>query len=213
MELVIETATAAWNVVVALTNSTATGGAGNGKWKESLIGLQQQILESLLGCKKEALTIPGASASVSVLLQQLFVSIVTQLCDALEWNKASKLVLEAFVHVPPALQKPLWRLRVIVMSKQGKNVLDGIQKMIAGAGKNDLPLQARVYAVLARASASDKQQLDAYRKAVDILTEGGDLERWSLSFYYTKHLNFPQRVIFSIFLIDIFYAYSVRKGI
>jgi hypothetical protein len=131
--------------------------------------------------------------------------------------------MEAFQHVPPALQRPLWRLRVIVMSKQGKNVigtgsipshvvveltacfapvpanaterffyfvsfhikghsyhiflalyvisfsshlmnsftfcptcpvLDGVQKMIAGEGKKDFSLQARVYSILARASKS-----------------------------------------------------------
>lgn len=36
---------------------------------------------------------------------------------------ASRLVMEAFKHVPIPLQKPLWRLRVSIMSKQGKNVL------------------------------------------------------------------------------------------
>ena len=36
---------------------------------------------------------------------------------------ASRLVMEAFKHVPVSLQKPLWRLRVGIMSKQGKNVL------------------------------------------------------------------------------------------
>jgi hypothetical protein len=72
VELVIDTATTAWNVIVALTNSS---GSSDGKWKESLIHLQQQILDSLLLCKKEAQTLPSASAAVSVLLQQLFVSI------------------------------------------------------------------------------------------------------------------------------------------
>lgn len=172
VELIIEAASNGWNVMrVALESRSSDRTAVDGEIKKNVIlNLQFQILESLLGCKEEAGTIVGALSALSVLLQQMYVSMVTQLADSLEWTKASNLVMEAFQHVPGAMQKPLWRLRVIIMSKQGKNVLDGIQKMIAGDGKKDLALQARVYSILARASSTGRQQLDAYRKTIELLS-------------------------------------------
>ena len=171
VELVIEAATTGWNVIrVALESQSMDGMAEGGEtYKNSILTLQFQILESLLGCKENVETSGDTSSGLFVLLQQMYVSMVTQLLDSEEWTKASKLVMEAFQHVPAALQKSLWKLRVIIMSKQGKNVLDGIQKMIAGDGKRDLALQARVYSILARASSTGRQQLDAYRKTIELL--------------------------------------------
>ncbi len=57
------------------------------------------------------------------------------------------------------------------MSKQGKSVADGLQKLKEGPAV----MQAQVYTILARNSSSPKQQLDAYLKAVDLLE--GDMAR------------------------------------
>ena len=51
------------------------------------------------------------------------------------------------------------------MSKKGKSVLDGLQKL----KEDDPKLQAQVFAILARASTDSRQQLEAYMKAVEIL--------------------------------------------
>ena len=108
----------------------------------SLAALQRQIVDVLLHHKQDAAAAGGATAAaLPVLLQQFFVAVVTRLCGTAQWGKASRAIAEAFQHVPAALQKPLWRLRVIALSKQGKNVLDGIQKMVAGAGAKDPSLQ------------------------------------------------------------------------
>jgi len=115
----------------------------------SLAALQRQIVDVLLRHKKDAADAGGATAAaLPSLLQQFYVAMVTRLCETAQWGKASKAIAEAFMHVPPALQRPLWRLRVIALSKQGKNVLDGIQKMISGAGAKDPSLQVISRALL-----------------------------------------------------------------
>ena len=49
------------------------------------------------------------------------------------------------------------------MSKRGKSVLDGLQKL----KENNPRLQANVMGILARASADQKLQLESYMKAID----------------------------------------------
>ena len=152
--------------------------SNNASIHASLATLQRQILDLLLACKKDAADAGGSVATtLPVLLQQYYMAVIARLCDTSQWSKASKAITEAFLNVPVALQKPLWRLRVVALSKQGKNVLDGIQKMISGGGAKDPSLQARVYAILARASSLPKQQLDAYRKTIELLTESDSIER------------------------------------
>ena len=152
--------------------------SNNASIHASLATLQRQILDLLLACKKDAADAGGAVATtLPVLLQQYYMAVIARLCDTAQWSKASKAITEAFLNVPVALQKPLWRLRVVALSKQGKNVMDGIQKMISGGGAKDPSLQARVYAILARASSLPKQQLDAYRKTIELLTESDSIER------------------------------------
>ena len=100
-----------------------------------------------------------------LLRQQFYLSMIEGTAVNNEWDDVLDLVFEAFDNVSVALQKPLWRWRVIVLSKKGKNVLDGIQKMKEG----DSSLQAKVYATLARASTNPKQQIEAYQKTIEIL--------------------------------------------
>ena len=92
--------------------------------------------------------------------------------DVEDWNGGLESVNEAFLHIPPELQRPLWQRRVVFMSKLGKGVLDGMQKM----KESDPVLQARVWAILARAASSTKQQMSAYVQAMDSLN--GRFERF-----------------------------------
>ena len=89
------------------------------------------MLKSLLSFKGEAYTTSSSTSSststssapeLAVLLQQMYVSMLTQYCSLKEWEKAGKLLAEAFQSIPPALHKPMWRLRMILMSKQGKDI-------------------------------------------------------------------------------------------
>jgi hypothetical protein len=94
------------------------------------------MLKSLLSFKLEAYTTStstystyssstSSSSSVhdlAVLLQQMYVSIIAQYCSLNEWDKAGKLLAEAFQSIPAALHKPMWRLRMMLMSKQGKDI-------------------------------------------------------------------------------------------
>lgn len=54
------------------------------------------------------------------------------------------------------------------MSKKGKNVLDGIQKLKEG----DPSLQAQVFGILARASNNAQQQQESYQKAIEVSKTG-----------------------------------------
>ena len=48
--------------------------------------------------------------------------------DAEDWKNGLDTVDEAFQYVPSALQKPLWNVRVIFLSKVGGNVAEGLAK-------------------------------------------------------------------------------------
>jgi hypothetical protein len=78
------------------------------------------MLKSLLSFKQETYT--SSVPDLAVLLQQMYVSMIAQYCSLKEWDKAGKLLAEAFQSIPSALHKPMWRLRMILMSKQGKDI-------------------------------------------------------------------------------------------
>jgi hypothetical protein len=78
------------------------------------------MLKSLLSFKQEAYT--SSVPDLTVLLQQMYVSMIAQYCSLNEWDRAGKLLVEAFQSIPAALHKPIWRLRMILMSKQGKDI-------------------------------------------------------------------------------------------
>lgn len=155
-ELLVEAAVSAWNASMHLIDSPAA--------RHSLLLLQRQIIESLLTVREE-------NMEAASLKQQFYMALIECMSFDGDWDAVLELVFEAFDNVPPKLQKPLWKWRVVALSKKGKNVLDGIQKLKEG----DPSLQARVYGILARASADPKQQLEAYRKTIEIL--GEDIER------------------------------------
>jgi hypothetical protein len=102
--------------------------------------------------------------AVDKLRQQFFLAMIEGYANMHDWDAALKTVLEAFTYVSTALQKPLWQWRVITLSKKGKNVLDGIQKL----KESDPSLQAQVFGILARASSNVQQQQESYQKAIEV---------------------------------------------
>ena len=157
-DCVIEAGICAWNVSLHMVEVTDV--------RESLMRLQRQIIESLLPISKEVDDDRGWEVC-----QQMYVSMIDEESQILDWDAALKLVLEAFAQLPQSMHKPLWKWRVVVMSKKGKNVLDSLQKM----KESDKSLQARVFGILARSASNPKQQLEAYHQAAEILA--GDILR------------------------------------
>jgi hypothetical protein len=151
-DLVVAAAIDGWNISKDLVEVDVKS------VRRSLFTLQRQIVDTIL-------QVASGEAMAPTLLQQFYLAITSQYCAEQDWPAALKVVLEAFEYVPPELQKPLWRWRVVVMSKLGKNVLDGIQKL----KEDDPSLQARVYSILARASPSAAVQLNGYSKCVESL--------------------------------------------
>jgi len=162
-DLVIAAAVEAWNASIALLDTA------NSAVRQSLSSLHRQFIDALLKLKGKPEG--GDAAAVGPLLQNFYLALIGAFAAGLEWDSALAVVNEAFQSVPAALQKPLWKWRVVVMSKKGKDVMASLSKLKEG----DASLQARVYATLARAASAPQQQLDAYRKTVEILKD--DMER------------------------------------
>jgi hypothetical protein len=156
--LVVAAASNAWNTTIPLVDFP--------ELRKRLFDLQRVIVNNLLQCKG-----PVVIKQVMVLRQQFYLAMIEGCANIFDWDGALKLVLEAFDCVSSELQKPLWQWRVISMSKKGKNVLDGLQKL----KESDPSLQAQVFIILARSSNNPKQQLESYMRAVEILRE--DMER------------------------------------
>lgn len=162
-QLVVDAATNAWNICTPLIDLS--------NLRDRQYSIQRRIIDDLNECKGAD---PVIRAAVDKLRQQFYLAMIEGFANVHDWDSALKSVLEAFNHVSTALQKPLWQWRVITLSKKGKNVLDGIQKLKEG----DPSLQAQVYGILARASSNPQQQLESYLKAIEVLSVGlGQMER------------------------------------
>ena len=147
-DLVLNAAQHLWNVALPLSTSTISR-------KQIFPFVKQALLElSHAGVQSK----PEFRISMYILLFECY-------ADVEDWNGGLDAVNEAFSHIPASFQRPLWQRRVVFMSKLGKGVLDGMQKM----KESDPVLQARVWAILARAASSTKQQMSAYIQAIDSL--------------------------------------------
>jgi len=149
--LIVAGASNAWNVSFAMVSDSSVS--------KSLMNLYKQILSNLNFCT--------SNSKVGEIKLQFYSAIIDIYTQDYQWDLAAEVILEAFEKVPTEYHKPLWQRRIIVMSKRGKNVLDAIQKLKEG----DVSLQARVYAILARASSNPKQQAEAFYKAIDVLKD------------------------------------------
>lgn len=125
-DLIAAAAADGWNIALCLVTTQST------KIRNHLLTLQRQIVDTLLTC-------PSKMEEAVQLKQQYYLAMVHERSLEENWEAAHALVQEAFENVPTHLQKPLWRWRVIVMSKLGKNVLDGLAKL----KENDPSLQVR----------------------------------------------------------------------
>ncbi|RHY31090.1 hypothetical protein DYB32_003765 [Aphanomyces invadans] len=98
------------------------------------------------------------------------VDFVCALLDVYEeqqaWEAGLSTVEAAFAVIPTPAQRPLWRYRVVFMSKLGKSVQDGFAKM----KENDVLLQARVSKRIAVSTTDPGAQYKALYRAVKDLT-------------------------------------------
>ncbi len=137
-----------WNIALPLTTSTIS---------------RKQIFPFIKAALSE-LKHAGVSKNPEFRVN-LFILLFECYTDVEDWSGGLEAVNDAFTQIPPHLQRPLWQQRVVFMSKLGKGVLDGMQKM----KESDPVLQARVWAILARAASSMKQQMSAYVQAINSL--------------------------------------------
>jgi hypothetical protein len=175
-DIVLSSAIDAWNVMLQLIEDLGHSKIIPGSPIASLISLQKSIIESLVACKTPEPLDDNESGEhqdhpIDIVKQQFYLAVIEEYANAGDWNSAMSIVNKSFENTPSSLQKPLWKWRVIVMSKKGKSVLDGLQKLKEG----DPALQARVYAILARSASKPRHQLDAYVKCIDILK--ADIQR------------------------------------
>lgn len=154
-ELIITSAINGWNVSIDIIDAITV--------RTSFASLITQVISLLLTCKANTDT-------MDLLKLQLYLALIEGQAQDCRWGDALSTVLEAFDNVPSPLQKPLWKWRVVAMSKKGRSVLDGLQKL----KESNISLQARVYVNLARASSNPKQQIEAYSKALDILQKSSE---------------------------------------
>jgi len=146
--LVLQAVQYLWNIALPLTTSTIS---------------RKQIFPFIKAALSE-LSQAGVSKAPEFRVD-LFILLFECYTDAEDWSGGLDAVNDAFIQIPAHLQRSLWQRRVVFMSKLGKSVLDGMQKM----KESDPVLQARVWAILARAASSTKQQLTAYVQAIDSL--------------------------------------------
>jgi len=87
--------------------------------------------------------------------------------DTGRWDEIHQMLNEAFAAIPTSHHRRLWALRMLALSRQGKNVLVAMGKMKETQAK----AQAGIWLVLANASKRQADQLNAYMKATEILQD------------------------------------------
>jgi lipopolysaccharide biosynthesis regulator YciM len=97
----------------------------------------------------------------------LYSSLFDCYSDVGQWDDIHAMLGEAFAAVPSLCHRRLWALRMLALSRQGKNVAVAMGKMKESQAK----AQASIWIVLARASSKKTDQLDAFTNAIRILQE------------------------------------------
>merc|ERR1711920_302471 len=148
MALAVSGATNLWNVAMPLMHSAET---------------RQILIEPLHRATRALAAVRWQEDP------QFFVSLYASLFDCYsdtgQWDKIHEMLNEAFPVIPPSCQRRLWALRMLALSRQGKNVVVAMGKMKESQAKP----QAMIWLVLANASSKQADQLDAYTKAIEIL--------------------------------------------
>ncbi|CAD7938432.1 unnamed protein product [Amoebophrya sp. A25] len=101
------------------------------------------------------------------LLLALYAAIFSVYADLEDWSKIQLVLNAAFKIVPLEFQRKLWALRMVALSKQGKNVQVAMGKM----KESQATAQANIWIILAHSAVKPLEQLEAYNKAVDILSK------------------------------------------
>jgi hypothetical protein len=107
----------------------------------------------------------GESRQCQIILQSIYLSMITSLVLKKEYDRCLKLIVAAFEVIDQDLQKDLWPARVICMSRKGLNVLDGLQKL----KEKDPLLQGRVLILFARATKDLGTKFSVFMQAIDML--------------------------------------------
>merc|ERR1719440_2429712 len=82
-----------------------------------------------------------------------------------QWDSIQRMLNEAFSVVPSRSHRRLWALRMLALSRQGRDVVVAMGKM----KETQANAQANIWMVLAHAAAKREDQLIAYQKAAEIL--------------------------------------------
>ena len=98
---------------------------------------------------------------------QLLIALYTLLFDIMseelqDWGRINEVLSEAFSIVPAEFQRKLWAFRMVVSSKQGRNVTVAMSKM----RESQATAQANVWLILAHSSSKTADQYDAYVRVV-----------------------------------------------
>ena len=93
---------------------------------------------------------------------QLYLTILAVHKDRRNWQLGLDCCNEACAMVPTDYQAPLWSIKVLCLSRLGKNVAAAVAKMKNGSAA----AQAAMWALLARNSSVARTQLESYTKAL-----------------------------------------------
>eukprot|EP00929_Paragymnodinium_shiwhaense_P112627 TRINITY_DN80895_c0_g1_i1.p1 TRINITY_DN80895_c0_g1~~TRINITY_DN80895_c0_g1_i1.p1 ORF type:complete len:2851 (+),score=920.78 TRINITY_DN80895_c0_g1_i1:84-8555(+) len=95
----------------------------------------------------------------------LYVALFDCHSDTDNWDAVHQMLNEAFPCMPSEGHRRLWSLRMLALSRQGKNVVVAMGKMKETRAK----AEASIWMVLAHNSAKLLDQLDAYTNAIQLL--------------------------------------------
>lgn len=176
--LVIDAAKVMWNATLSMMNSDVT----------------RRLLFKPLRSMLDELANVGDTSELEFRVT-LYCLLFEIYFDEERWHDGIESVEEAFQQIPQALQKPLWKYRVIFMSKLGKSVQEGLSKM----KESDNALQAKVWATVARSSTDLGAQFMAYSNALETLS--GDFQRVDFLIEFGEWFlsnNFPLKDVLDV---------------
>eukprot|EP00746_Dinoflagellata_sp_MGD_P126781 gnl/MRDRNA2_/MRDRNA2_61526_c0_seq1.p1 gnl/MRDRNA2_/MRDRNA2_61526_c0~~gnl/MRDRNA2_/MRDRNA2_61526_c0_seq1.p1 ORF type:complete len:2705 (-),score=625.35 gnl/MRDRNA2_/MRDRNA2_61526_c0_seq1:121-7452(-) len=147
-QLAIFGAKSLWNVALPLLHSAET---------------RQNLIEPLLKATRALAAVKYQDDPDFFI--GLYASLFDCYSDKNQWDKIQAMLNEAFPVIPSSFHRKLWALRMLALSRQGKNVVIAMGKM----KESQASAQASIWLVLAHASSKRVDQFDAYSKAIEIL--------------------------------------------
>jgi tetratricopeptide (TPR) repeat protein len=123
--------------------------------------LTRRLLQQPLRVVLNKLSEVGEQTDLELRLK-LYLVILDCFKDGEDWKNGLDTVDEAFQYIPSNLQKPLWSVRVVFLSKLGGNVAEGLSKM----KHSDTAMQAKAWLTLAESSSEENAEMSAYLSAI-----------------------------------------------